>query len=120
MNLNPRNNPENPFHGPAYKVVTCEYCGARAGDLCRVKGTNRLTSGLEDHEARPISRRVAYDAWEKGRTQGRREIFVVLNEALLPEGQVLMDTWLHTRMMEQLEALKAEINELKAPESKGA
>lgn len=68
-----RNNPDNPYHEPAYKVVGCDYCKVHAGELCVVRWSGRHTQGLEDHEARPIARRAAYDAWELGHKTGLLE-----------------------------------------------
>lgn len=69
-----RNNPENPYNTSRYvwQVVACGYCGVKIGSPCVVKGTTRMAN--DSHDVRFDMRRAAYDAWEKGRKYGQREV----------------------------------------------
>jgi len=69
-----RTDPENPYNTGiwCWKVVACGYCGAQIGQYCVVRGTNRMAQSV--HDVRFDMRRAAYDAWEKGRKHGQREV----------------------------------------------
>jgi hypothetical protein len=120
LSLPLKENKANPYSGFVWNAVDCDYCSAAATHYCIVKGSRASwrPSGRvahEIHSGRYLQQKQAYHAWEAGRKRGLSEIRDRLHDALIDMGIVVAPAHLYNRMLERIDALKAENDELKAP-----